>query len=396
MPKKPACLGGQAIAQPPLPFARPLLPSFDEIESLLRDAMAAGMVTTGPNAERLGQAVARRLGVKHAIAVSSCTSGLMLAIQSLGIAPGSKVILPSFTFMATGLAAVWNQLVPVFADVDPETMNIDLDSVESLIDESTALLIALPQFGNPAPVESIEALANRRGIRVIYDSAHGMGSLRDGVPLGGNGSAEAFSLTPTKPVIGGEGGIVTTNDDAIAEHVRIGRNYGNPGDYNCLFAGMNARMSELHAIMALKSLDMLDRALATRRRVAPFYQSRLSEIDGIGFQRISPNDQSTFKDFTIIVDSERYGLSAGQLACALEKEGIGTRVYYSPVLHQMDVFQRYVDFNPGERLPNTMHLQQSVLSLPLYSDMSESEAEIVCQAIQRLHEHASEAAKALS
>jgi dTDP-4-amino-4,6-dideoxygalactose transaminase len=342
------------------------------------------MVTTGPYAERLGLEVAASLGVPNATAVSSCTTGLVLAIQALQLPEGAEVILPSFTFMASGIAPVWNRLRLRFVDVDGETMNIDPARVEEAITPDTALILGVHQFGSPAPIEALQHIADRHGLFLAFDAAHGFGAYHQGEPLGKNGRFEVFSLSPTKLLIAAEGGIVSTNDPAIAEHVRIGRNYGNPGNYDCLFPGLNARMSELHAILALYSLTQLEAASRHRNQAVGWYKERLAEVPGIGFQRIQEGDISSYKDFSIVVEAS-FGMSRDRLMEALKAEQIHTRVYYSPVLHRMQAFLGFGGEALDEQLPHTLHLQEHALSLPLYSDMKEDEVDLVCAAIHRIH-----------
>ncbi|MGC9329592.1 MAG: DegT/DnrJ/EryC1/StrS family aminotransferase, partial [Candidatus Hinthialibacter sp.] len=206
--------------------------------------------------------------------------------------------------------------------------------------------------------------------------------------LGQYGRAEIFSMSPTKLLIAAEGGIVATNDPETAYHLRIGRNYGNPGDYDCLFPGMNARMSELHAIMALQSLESLENAALHRNQVREKYLERLSEIPGIHFQKISEEDRSSLKDFSIVVEEE-FGVTQRQLEESLKAETIQTRVYYCPVLHKMQAFRRFAEGGMDDLLPNTLYLESHALSLPMYSDMQDREIDQVCEAIERIHANAS-------
>ncbi|MFB3787964.1 MAG: DegT/DnrJ/EryC1/StrS family aminotransferase [bacterium] len=386
--EQPVILGGEPLGRTPLPFVRPQLPPLEELESPYREILSNGMVTTGPSAERLGEALRARLGVRHAVAVSSCTTGLLLAVQALNLPRGSVAILPSFTFMATALGAVWNGLRIRFVDVDRETMNIDPARVEEAVAADTSLIIGVHQFGAPAPVEALQRIADKQGIPLLFDAAHGFGSLRQGQPLGGNGRVEVFSLSPTKLLIAAEGGIVASNDEVIAGHVRIGRNYGNPGNYDCLFPGMNARMSELHAILALKSLERLEEAAVNRNRSANLYRELLRNVPGVSFQKIQENDRSSFKDFSIVVDERAFGLTRDQLARALAAEGIHTRVYYAPVLHKMEAFRPYAGENADAELPNTLYLESHALSLPMYSDMRDEEIERVAASLVRVQRHA--------
>jgi dTDP-4-amino-4,6-dideoxygalactose transaminase len=362
----------------------------EDLDESYREILRNGMITTGPYADSLGKVIANQLGVNHAIAVSSCTTGLMLAVQAMALPPDSEVVLPSFTFMASGLGPVWNRLRLRFADVDRETMNVTAQSVEQALTSNTSAILAAHQFGNPTPVDELQSLAQRHGLTLLFDAAHGFGSLHKKQPLGRFGNAEIFSMSPTKLLIAAEGGIVATNDDRIADHVRIGRNYGNPGNYDCLFAGINARMSELHALLALQSFQSLEAAAQHRNRVATYFCERFASLPGIRCQKIDPCNRSSYKDFSIVVEEREFGLDRMRLADALSAEGIQTRVYYSPVLHRMKAYQEFVDKDAQERLANTLYLESNALSLPLYSDMSAEEAETICEAIECIHHHARE------
>lgn len=346
----------------------------------------------GPYLQQLEQKIKSHLQVKHAVAVSSCTTGLILAMQSLQLPENSEVIVPSFTFMATAIAPVWNKLKLKFADIERSTFTISTASVEQTLTSQTSAVIAVPIFGNPVSIPKLNVIINRKNLKLLFDSAHGFGSLQDGKPLGSNGNAEVFSLSPTKLLIAGEGGIVATNDDSIAEHVRIGRNYGNPGNYDCLFGGMNARMSEFHAICGLHSLELLEDAANQRNRIARYYEERLSQLPGIGFQIIEPGNRCSYKDFSIVIDDE-FNLPHDVVKKALQAEGIFTRIYFSPTLHLMTAYKNFAEPDIHERLPNTLWLEERILSIPLYSNMTEEEAAIVCEAIERIHQHAAEIKK---
>ena len=211
-------------------------------------------------------------------------------------------------------------------------------------------------------------VARESGIRLFFDAAHAFGSIHAGSRVGGFGDGEVFSLSPTKVVVAGEGGIIATDDDLLAERCRFGRDYANPGDYDCRFVGLNARMSEPHAAMALGSLEGLDDRLAQRNAMASAYRALLDGTPGISFPQVLPGDYSTFKDFTILVDEEAFGLSADDLARALAADGVDTRRYYSPPVHRMQAY-RFTSGSDGN-LPVTDRVAGQVLTLPLWIDMS--------------------------
>ncbi len=384
--RKPARLGGKPLFSEWLPITRPTLPSFDELASPLRETVEKGLLSNvGINVRKLEEEIEINLEVENAIAVSSCTLGLILALKCLGLK--GEVIVPSFTFSATVHSLIWNNLTPVFADCDPETYNMDVEQVESLITPQTSAILAVYIFGNPPDIEGLEKIAFQRGLRLVFDSAHGLGSLYKGKPPGSFGDVESFSMTPTKLVVAGEGGMVTTSDDELAERVRMGRNYGDPGNYDCEFVGLNARMPEWNAILALKSLEMLEENASRRNELVKMYKDRLSKVPGISFQKIGKGCRSSFKDFSLYIDANKFGLNRDELAVALKKERIQTRKYFYPPIHWQRAYKEYYDSYRG-KLPVTERVSQNLLSIPLYSHMPEEEVEKVCVAIENIHDFA--------
>lgn len=377
----PAALGGRPAFPEGVPFVRPARPPLADVMARLAPSYERGALTNGPLVRELEGACAARLGVRHVVAVSCCTSGLMLAVGSLE--PAGRAVLPSFTFSASAHALAWNGLTPVFSECDRDTMQIDLDDASGRLD-GAGLIMATHVFGAPCRPEQVVELATSAGIPVVFDAAHGFGSLRQGTPLGGFGAAEVFSLSPTKPMVAGEGGLVATNDDAVAESVRLGRDYGNPGDYDTRFVGLNARMSELHAALALESFTQLDENLDRRRAIATRYVDGLASVPGIACQLVDPGDVSTYKDFTIAVDAQTYGLARDGLASYLKSEGVDTRPYFWPPVHRQ---QAYRGLTPTD-LPVTDAVAGSVLSLPIFPDLGLNVVDTIVQLIGLGREHA--------
>lgn len=384
-----AVLGGTPAFPDGLPFVRPPVPPLARVLERLAPSYDRGMLTNGPLVRELEQAAAERLGVRHVLAVSACTAGLMLVVRAL--VPEGRVVLPSFTFSASAHAVAWNGLQPRFAECDPDTFLVDLDDAEAQLDGAGGLMVT-HIFGAPCRPDEVERVAAKAGIPVIFDAAHGLGSLHRGRPLGGFGAAEVFSLSPTKPVVAGEGGLVATNRDDVAEFVRIGRDYGNPGDYDTLFVGLNARMSELHAAVALESLAELDEHLEIRRSLADRYCRALAPIPGIRVQRLERDDRSTWKDFTIGVDAETFGIPRDGLVTALRADGIDTRNYFDPPAHRQQSHAASVE----RPLPVTDHVASEVVSLPLYRSLSPADLDRVVSVIAGVHAAASAVATAVT
>ncbi|HWM21857.1 MAG TPA: aminotransferase class I/II-fold pyridoxal phosphate-dependent enzyme [Ilumatobacteraceae bacterium] len=377
-----AMLGGEPVFPAGLKFARPAAPPLERVVARLEPSYDLGILTNGPLVRELELQVANRLGVDHVVAVSSCTAGLMLTLQAL-VPPGRPVLMPSFTFAATAHAAAWVGGIPRFAECGDDDFLLDVDDAAHRIDGSAAIL-ATHVFGAPCHPERVEELGSAHGIPVVFDAAHALGALRNGRPVGGFGIAEVFSLSPTKLVVSGEGGLVTTNDEALAARIRIGRDYGNPGTYDTKFAGLNARLSEMHAALALESLEILDDHLARRAHLVARYRTLLAAVPGIIPQQLTPGDASTHKDFTIVVDETVFGVERDLLALALRAEGIDTRCYFSPPVHRHEAYRGLL----APELPRTDQLASRVISLPLWRDLDEAAVEAVADTIARVHEDA--------
>lgn len=376
---RPAVLGGSPMLSETLPIVRPALPAWQDIAEPLQEMLASGQVTRARFVRSLEEEAAQVTGAAHAVAVSNCTAGLMLALR--GLEPGGSVIMPSFTFMATAAAVVWNGLRPLFADSDLDTMNVMPESVADLIAPDTQAILAVHNFGAPAPVEALQEIASRHHLMLLFDAAHGMGSRHAGEPIGRFGDAEVFSLSPTKVVVGCEGGLVTTNRSDLAEQIRVGREYGNPGSYDSVIVGLNARMSEPHAIVARWSLARVTQHVARRNEIARQVTKRLLALPGMRAQRVADGDLSSYKDLTIAIDAQQAGLTRDQVAGALRAEGVDTRAYYRPAIHQMTSYRRYAE---GDHLPNTDQLAQQCLSLPIHSQMNDDTVHQLCAAVERI------------
>jgi dTDP-4-amino-4,6-dideoxygalactose transaminase len=367
-----------------IPLVRPTVPDADVLSDDVRKILTSRVLTNGPYVREFERRASEYLGVRHCVAVSSCTAGLMLVLRAADLS--GDVVVPSFTFAATAHAVAWNGLRPVFADVDPETLTLSPSAVARTMGVRTSAILATHLYGTPCDVDGLAEIARRNGIRLFFDAAHAFGSTRRGVPVGGFGDAEVFSLSPTKVLVAGEGGLIATNDDALAERCRIGRDYGNPGDYDMRFVGLNARMSEFHAAIALGSLEALDERIERRNGYAARYREALSRIPGVDFPEVPAGDRSTYKDFTILIDPDLFGVDAEGLGRALAAVGIDTRRYYAPPVHEMQAY-RGVSGSNGD-LVATEVAASRVLSLPLWSEMEETEQRRVVEAVARIRRFA--------
>jgi dTDP-4-amino-4,6-dideoxygalactose transaminase len=381
----PAIDGGRPLFSQRFRFIRPTLPPLENVLGNYRSAYDNGVITNADFVGKFEAAVAERLQVKHCIAVSSCTSGLMMVERALQLT--GEVIIPSFTFFATGHSARWNGLTPVFADCEPDTWNVDVDDVERKITERTSALLIVHLYGNPANVEALTKIAKRHNLKLIFDGAHAFGSQYRGRPVGQFGDAEVFSLSPTKLLVAGEGGLVTTNNDALAKAVRLMRNYGDAGAYDPEWIGLNARMSEFNAALGLAGLPEVDERVSRRNHIAKMYTDLLASLPGLRFQTVHPQDVNTYKDYSIHVTAEKFGMTRDELAEGLLAENIETKKYFYPPMHMQTLYRSF--HNPAKRdLRQTEEVTGGILSLPIYESLPDSTIEMIARAIHRLARHA--------
>jgi dTDP-4-amino-4,6-dideoxygalactose transaminase len=378
-----AILGGRPAFPDGVPFVRPPVPSLERVAELLSPSWHRGILTNGDLVRELERRTADLLDVEHVVAVASCTTGLMLALRAIDVR--GDVLLPSFTFSASAHAVAWNGCRPRFAECNAASFQVDVTDAAKRADGVGAVL-ATHVFGAPCDTVGLEALAANFDVPLVFDAAHGFGARRGDVPLGRHGHAEVFSMTPTKPLVAGEGGLVATRHADVAHAVRIGRDYANPGDYDTRFVGLNGRMSELHAATALASLESFELNQARRDELANRYRKRLAAIPGIRTQAIADPDTSTWKDFTIAIDAASFGVARDALRAALRADGIDTRCYFDPPVHRQTA---YADL-PAVALPVTDAVAASVLSLPIYPDLDPNAVDRIVELIATVHDRADE------
>ena len=383
-PDAPACYGGPAAFPQRFRFIAPTLPSFDGVMAQYAAAYQNGLITNANCVARFEDAAAEYLGAKHCVAVSSCTSGLTLAMRALGLT--GDVIVPSFTFFATGHAVRWNRLQPVFADCRRDTWNVDAADIESKITERTSAIVAVHMYGNPSDVEALMNLAARYRLKLIFDAAHAFGSKYRGQSVGRFGDAEVFSLSPTKLLVAGEGGLVATNDAALARALKTLRNYGDDGNYDPEWLGTNARMAEFNAALALSGIPLIEEKVRKRNEVARLYTEGLASLPGLSFQHLHPEDVHTFKDYSIHITPDEFGLSRDELGTALLAENIETKKYFYPPLHKQKLYHGFHD-EKTRPLPNTEYVTNNVLSLPIYESLPHSTIERIVEVIHRIHRY---------
>ena len=360
---------------------RPKLPNLSKIKSRVEEVLNNGMITNfGKYVQKFEDEAREYLGCPYVTTHSSGTSGLMLLEKVMGLK--GEVIVPSFTFSATVNSLIWNGLKPVFVDIDKETFNLNPELVKKAITPDTCAILGVHIFGNPCKIDELQEIADHHNIRLIFDSAHAFGSQYKGKRIGCGrfGDAEVFSLSATKLLTTGEGGLVVTRHKYIHDRLKLARNYGAGADYDCELIGFNSKMQEISAIIGLESIKSMNMDIRRRNELFELYKKELKEVYGISFQKITDDSVSTVKDMAIIVDWGMFGINRNELAEKLDEKGIQTKKYFYPPIHKMKAYKEYNDL----KLHNTEYISNSILCLPIYSEMDDKDVIRICDAIKEI------------
>jgi len=337
------------------------------------------LTNNGPLVQEFEARLAEFLGVRHALAVCNGTIGLELAVRALGMQ--GEVIVPSFTFVATAHAVQWQGITPVFADIDPRTHNLDPGAVERAITPRTTGIIGVHLWGRPCPVDALASLARQHGLKLMFDAAHAFACSQGGRMVGNFGDCEVFSFHATKFFNTFEGGAITTNDDALAERLRLMRNFGFAGYDNVVHIGTNGKMTEVCAAMGLTNLESLDEFVAANRRNYEAYRDGLAGIGGLTLTEYDGAERCNFQYVAIEVDPARFGRSRDDLCQALHEHNILARRYFFPGSHNMEPYRTLYP-GAGANLPNTEALCQRVLALPTGTAVSVDDIRRICVLIR--------------
>ena len=380
-----AIFGGQPAFAEPAHVGRPAIGSIELILKRIRESLENRWLTNnGPFVQEFERRICQTTKTKHAIAVNNATVGLQLAIRALGMK--GAVIVPSFTFVATAQALHWQGITPVFCDVDPETHCIDIDDVEQKMSADITGIIGVHLWGRACNVDGLADIASRHNVPLLLDAAQAFGAKRDGVPIGGNGAAEVFSFHATKFVNSFEGGAITTNDQELADQLRLMRNFGFEDYDTVVQSGTNAKMCEPAAAMGITSLESAERFLAINRENLFTYREGLQSIQGITFHNQLLEEDSNCQYAVVEVSENEFGLSRDQLLTILRSENILARKYFWPGCHRIPIFCN--DAPPS--LPVTESLCDRVLQLPTGSGMAVGQIAQVCDLLQTISTHSDE------
>jgi dTDP-4-amino-4,6-dideoxygalactose transaminase len=331
----------------------------------------------GPLVQQFEQRVAAYLGVKHCVAMCNGTIALEIAIRALGLT--GEVILPSYTFVATAHALYWQGITPVFADIDPTTHTLDPAAVRRMITPRTSGIIGVHLWGRAAPVAELQAIADDHGLKLMFDAAHAFGGSYKGQTIGRFGRCEVLSFHATKFFNTFEGGAAVTDDDELAETMRLMRNFGFSGYDNVIHPGTNGKMIEVCAAMGLANLDHIDSVIEANRRNYHAYQKALAGLSGISLFAYDEAQRNNFQ-YVVLEVAKDCAASRDQIVAALQAENVLARKYFWPGCHKM---KPYRDLFPhaGLLLPNTRAVASSVIVLPTGPSLSEATIETICQII---------------
>lgn len=378
-PRQPAVLGGTPRFAAPLYVTRPRLPRRTPVAPLLDSVLESRWLTNdGAMVRRFEGLLRLRLGVGFCASFCNGTIGLLAALRALDLE--GEVITTPFTFPASVHAIAWSGLTPVFCDVDAATFNLDPARAEDLVSARTSALLPVHVFGNPCDVQTIDALARRRGLRVVYDAAHAFGVVSHGVPIGCWGDLSMFSFHATKLFHTAEGGAVTAAADGLAGRIRSLRNFAIVDEETVDGIGINGKLSELHAALGVAMLDEVDDEIRARAALAARYRERLGGIAGLSFQRQAPETASNHAYFVALVDADGFGLSRDQLHAALKAENVVCRKYFFPLCSDNPAYRHLPSAAP-ERLPNAHRLAAGVLCFPLHGDLSADDVDAIADAV---------------
>lgn len=334
----------------------------------------------GPLVQELERRIEAYLGVKHCIAMCNGTIALEIAIRALGLS--GEVIVPSWTFVATAHALHWQGITPVFADIDSQTHNLDPESVRRVLTPRTTGIIGVHLWGRAAPTEALQEVADEHGLQLMFDAAHAFGCSNTGRMIGGFGRVEVLSFHATKFFNTFEGGAALTNDDELAQTMRLMRNFGFSGLDNVIHPGTNGKMIEPCAAMGLVNLDNLQAIVEVNRRNHDAYAQALQDIQGVKLLEFDLSEQNNFQ-YVVLQISPDTAFTRDHLVEALHAENILARRYFWPGCHRMQPYRALFP-NAGLLLPVTERIARQVVVLPTGSSLPEYAPEVIADVIRTL------------
>ena len=374
-----------------LPLSRPTLGE-EEIREII-DVIKSGWITSGPRAKRFEEEFSRYVGARHAVAVNSCTAALHLALLAHGIGPGDEVVTSSMTWSATANMIEVTGAKPVFADVDRDTLQVTPETVAAAVTERTRAILPVHFAGQACDLDGLAANATPRGLTIIQDAAHAVGTEFCGRRVGSDGITACFSFHPIKNITTGEGGMITTDSDELAEKLRLLRFHGVNRDawsrygkvdsprYETVTPGWKYNLSDLQAALGIHQLAKLDGFIQRRTHLAELYHAQIAGIDGVKpLGRAVGTSRHAWHLFVVTIEPDRFGCDRDRFMQSMAQHGVGTGLHFTAV-HLHDYYRSRYGYASGA-LPNTEWASDRVVSLPLFPGMSDSDVSRVCEAIR--------------
>lgn len=383
-----AIFGKPAAFAEQLHVGRPNIGNRERLMERINDMLDRNWLTNnGPYVQEFEARLAEFARVRQCVAMCNATISLEIAIRALGLT--GEVIVPSFTFIATAHALQWQEITPVFCDIDPRTHNLDPTQVEKMITPRTSGIIGVHTWGRACAIDALETIARRRNLQVMFDAAHAFGCFYKGKSIGGFGRCEVFSFHATKFFNTFEGGAVLTNDDALAEKMRLMRNFGFRGNDNVIYIGTNGKMTEVCAAMGLTSLESVAEFIETNRRNHRAYRRELDGVSGVTLMPYDEGEKPNYQYVVLEVNELDAGLTRDELVTVLTAENILARRYFFPGCHRMEPYSSFFP-HAALVLPETEKLCRRVMVLPNGTSVGEQAITKICEIVRTAVSNATE------
>ena len=357
----------------------PLLPSLDEFTESLKEIWGSKWITNnGQFHQKLEAALAEYLKVPYVSLFTNGTLPLLTALQALRIT--GEVITTPYSFVATTHALWWNGIKPVFVDIDPSTGNIDPQKIEAAITPRTTAILPVHVYGKPCDTEAIQAIADKYGLKVIYDAAHAFGVEVNGESLLNAGDMSTLSFHATKVFNTIEGGAMVMHDEKTKQRIDYLKNFGFANEIEVVGPGINSKMDEIRSAYGLLNLKQVDAAIAARQKVAVAYREALRNVDGISFWDDMPGVRHNYSYFPIFIDAEKYGMTRDELYMKMKDQGVWSRRYFYPLISEFSTYRGLESSRP-ENLPNAHRMADTVICLPMHHALSENDLNRIINSI---------------
>jgi len=364
----------------PIYVTQPYLPPLEEFNQYLEKIWKAKWLTNnGPNHQELEKELAAYLGVEYLSLFSNGTLALVTALQALRIT--GEVITTPFSFVATTHAIWWNNIKPVFVDIEPATFNLDPAKIEAAITPRTTALMPVHVYGNPCDVKAIGSIAETYGLKVIYDACHTFGVTVAGVPVLDFGDLSVMSFHATKVYNTFEGGAIICHDAGMKKRIDNLKNFGFAGETTVVAPGINAKMNEFQAALGLLQLKYVDQAIARRQQIAGLYREQFREVDGLTCLGDIEGVKHCYSYFPVLIDKSRFRKSRDEVYDGLKQHNIYGRRYFYPLISQFPTYRGIESAQPG-KMPVAERVTEEVICLPIYPDLPPGAVDEICSLIK--------------